>query len=889
MKKILKIIAVVLVLFIAFAVAVPFLFKDKIITEIKKAANENLNAKLDFKDLNISVISNFPKISLGLTELSIIGVDTFKKDTLIYVKQLNVAAGFWSVVSGSQTEISSIDINSPIINLIGLKDGKVNWDITKPSAEQPAAASETTPFKLSLKKYSIENAKMSYRDDAMGFSMLMENLNHTGSGDFTSDNFVLATKTEIEKLTTVYGGVAYLYNVKTSLKADMDIDMKNSKYTFKENELLLNDLPLNFDGFISMPAEDIGMDFKFNSPKSDFKHLMSLIPGVYQKEFKDVQSSGKMTFNGFVKGTYNDTSMPGFGINLIVDNGKFKYPSLPSAINNVNLKLAVANADGVPDHTKINLSKLHVELGTEPFDARMNVVTPVSNATFDGMIKGKVDLSHIKNFVPLDAGTALQGIFQADLSFDGNMNSVDKKMYEQIHAAGWMSLSQFVYKSKEYPSDIKVNDFKLAFNPRNITLENFDAAMGKSDLRAKGTIDNLLGYYFKNELLKGSFDLQSYQMDLNAFASDEQATQTSTDTSGMSVIAIPENVDFTLTASIGKILYDNLVIEKLNGNIAMRDRTLGMNDLTFNMIGGNVGMNGIYQTKDLKAPFFSYDMDLKNFDIQKTYKTFTTVQKLAAIAERANGNFNAAFKITGKMDERMEPVLTSLNGGGKLMTQQVTITNFEPLNKLADALKMPQYKQMNMGNTNLSFEFKEGRIFIKPFETTLSGTKSRIEGSTGFDQTIDYDMDMKIPKAMLGSATAKMVEGALSQVTGLVGKSFTIPDPVNVKIDFGGTVTKPTVKPDFGGSGKSVTDDLKNKAQEELDKKKKELEDKAKAEIDKAKKEAEEKVKAEADKLKKEAEEKAKKEADKLKKQAEEKAKKEAEDKLKGLFGKPKK
>ena len=50
----------------------------------------------------------------------------------------------------------------------------------------------------------------------------------------------------------------------------------------------------------------------------------------------------------------------------------------------------------------------------------------------------------------------------------------------------------------------------------------------------------------------------------------------------------------------------------------MRDRTLGMNDLSFNMIDGAVTMNGVYQTKDLKAPYFSYDMDLKNFDIQKT-------------------------------------------------------------------------------------------------------------------------------------------------------------------------------------------------------------------------------------------------------------------------------
>src|SRR5690606_26071591 len=164
--------------------------------------------------------------------------------------------------------------------------------------------------------------------------------------------------------------------------------------------------------------DDIVMDLKFSSPKTDFKYFMSLIPGVYKSNFKDVQSSGKLAFNGFVKGTYNDNTMPGYGVNLSVDNGNFKYPSLPAAVSNVNLKLAVNNADGEPDHTIINLSQLHAELGAEPVDARLHVTTPVSNATFDGMLKASLNLGNIKNYIPLD-DASLSGIFKSDVSFSG--------------------------------------------------------------------------------------------------------------------------------------------------------------------------------------------------------------------------------------------------------------------------------------------------------------------------------------------------------------------------------------------------------------------------------------------------------------------------------------
>ncbi len=55
------------------------------------------------------------------------------------------------------------------------------------------------------------------------------------------------------------------------------------------------------------------------------------------------------------KGPSNEKSLPAFNVNLSIENGKIKYPSLPSAINNIQVKSQISNPDGVMDHTVVNV------------------------------------------------------------------------------------------------------------------------------------------------------------------------------------------------------------------------------------------------------------------------------------------------------------------------------------------------------------------------------------------------------------------------------------------------------------------------------------------------------------------------------------------------------
>src|ERR1700749_4515670 len=318
MKKILKITGITLLVLIIALIALPFLFKDKLVKLAKDEANKNLNAKVDFGNFDLSVISSFPDFRFSIDNVSVIGVGEFDKDTLAYIKNLRTDVNIMSVISGDMIKIKEIVIDEPHINAIVMQNGKANWDITKPSADtsKPAQAADTakTKFKLSLKSFEIKKAQITYNDMQGKMSAALQDFDFKLSGDFTQDNFVMSIFSEIQKMTFSMGGISYAKNMHIKLKTDLDADMPNMKFTFKENEININELGLGVEGFVAMPDTNIDMDLKFFAKQTQFKNILSLIPAVYSKDFATVQTAGKLALNGFAKGTYNASTLPAFGL-----------------------------------------------------------------------------------------------------------------------------------------------------------------------------------------------------------------------------------------------------------------------------------------------------------------------------------------------------------------------------------------------------------------------------------------------------------------------------------------------------------------------------------------------------------------------------------------------
>ncbi|MFO0358401.1 MAG: AsmA family protein [Sphingobacteriaceae bacterium] len=803
-------------------VAAPFLFKDKIVALVKEQANANLNAKVDFGEFDLTLISSFPDFRFKINKVSVVGVVEFKDDTLAYIDQLTTDINLKSVIAGDQYQINSIVIDKARILGKVLKDGKANWDIAKPSADTTAAAPESTEptkFAMKLKELKIKNAYIVYDDQQGNMYAKLDDFNYDLAGDFTQDNFVLSNLLNIAKTTYAMDGVNYLTEANVKLKADLDMDMPKMKFTFKENEFSLNDLSLGFDGFVEMPDTNITMDLKFKAKQTEFKSILSLVPAVYSKEFASVKTAGKLALDGFAKGVYNASSMPAFAVNLTVKDAMFKYPSLPKSVNNINIDLHVTNPTGVLDATVIDMHQFHVEMAGNPVDLSAHVTTPISDPNIKAGLKGIINLASVKEFVPLEKGDDLNGTIKSDIKVAGRMSALDKKDFDNFKAEGSLEIEKMNYKTATLPYEVLLNAMVLKFTNEYVDLPNFDAKLGKSDVQAKGRIDNFMHYMFKDEALKGSFAINSKLMDLNELMGPEttetaaatpSAAPTSTDSG---VAEVPGNIDFVLDSKIDKVLFDNMVIDNLVGNIVVRNQKAEMTNLKMNTLGGSLVINGFYETTNPKKPTTGLNLKVENFDIQNTFKTFNTVQKMAPIGQYAKGMFSATLEnFNVALNDKMEPDLNTVKAKGVLKTNKVVVGGFPPFAKLGDALKIEQLKSMDVTNLLVNYKMENGRVILEPFDTKISGINTNISGSTGIDQTIDYKWKMDIPKSMFGGAANNALNSMLSQANAAAGTNLTTGDKIKVTALFGGTVTNPTVKTGLKEDTKSAVSTVTTQA-----------------------------------------------------------------------------
>ena len=817
MGKILKrffiAVGILILLVLAAAIIIPVFFKDKILAVVKKELNDQLNATTDFKDVELSLFHHFPQLSVSIEGLSIVGKDAFKDDTLISSKSIEVSLDLMAAINGKY-EIKNIGIVNPRIHALVHTDGAANWNITKPAPPTPSGT-PSKPFELKLKKYSIENGFIEYNDEQGKMHAIIENLNHSGSGDFSSDAFTLSTKTTADAITFINGNVPFLHKVKTAINLDLQIDNKTSKYSFNTDKIQLNGLKLSTKGYVQMPdTNSMNMDISFNTPSNDFKDILSLVPGVYQSNFKDIKTSGKLTLNGAVKGTYSKKQMPAYKVSLGVQDGMFQYPDLPDKVSNIQILLNVDNPDGVTDHTVVDLQKGHIEFGGQPFDMRLLMKSPVTDQWIDASAKGKLDLTQVQKFVKLEAGTKLSGMIAADVSVKGSMAAAQKKQFDKIDAAGTISFTGISYASKDYPDGVMLNSMTLTFTPKNVTVSNMKGAYMGTNFAGDGAINNFLGYYLHNEALSGAFHFSADKVDANKFMGTSATPTDTTKKTATTVFLVPANLDIELNAEVGSIKYDNMTITGAKASMAIRNEVVALQNLSGSALDGTFKMDGFYSTKkDKKNPDIQFNYTLTNVDVQKTYTTFNTVQKMMPVAKYVSGRVSSTLNLDGKLGADMMPVTNTLTGKGIMNLIGCTLSNFPVTDQLADKLHLTQFKTIKVQDQKIVFAFANGRVTIEPYKMKIGDIDAEIAGSHGFDQTMNYGVNLAVPRAMMGTEANNMVNGLLSQAAGK-GVPVKLGDKVNLAVKIGGTTTSPKIETNL----KNVAGDAVNTVKEEIKK-----------------------------------------------------------------------
>jgi hypothetical protein len=805
MKKlsslILKIAGGIILLLLLLLFIIPLVFKESLRTKVEQAMESSLNARIKFEDYSLSFFRNFPNLSFSLEGLTVTGISKFDNDTLASVGSFDLVFNLSSIFGKKGYEVKSIRVGRAAVKALVLKDGSVNWDIVKPSdeTEQQPETVASSELKVLLKKVVFSESSLSYMDEESDIQALLADLDFSLSGDMTASETDLQITAKSTAFSLVMDSVRYMNRAVVEAEIGLEANLDSMKFTFRENWLSVNDLKVNFAGEISMPGDNISMNLSFKTPETSFRSLLSLIPAIYTKDYKDIRTEGEFRLNGSLTGTYSeaDSTMPDFSAILEVNKGSLSYPELPGKITGINIKSDLFIDGTVMDRSEVNIDLLHLELAGNPFDMKFHLRTPVSDPDFSGSASGHLDLAALGEALPLN-DMSLSGIIDLSLEMSGKMSALDNKQYEYFRASGGLGIKDIDAAVKGYP-EVKIGKASFRFTPEYAQLDDAEFTVGaKSDFKLSGRLANYIPYIFRNKTVRGSLNMHSRIIDVPDLLSYmEPDTMAVSDTGSLALVRVPENIDFTFDAGADVFRYGKIEGKNAKGHLAIKNGILSIRDTGMELLDGILSADADYDTRDSLKPLMKADINMKDIAVKEAFNTFNSVKALVPAAGGIDGQVSLQLGFQSLLGRDMMPVTRTISGEGKLRSEEITLVKSETFNKVKDILKLGDKYSNTFRDVNISFRIDDGRIYVSPFDIRTGNLKMNISGDQGIDQSMNYLVKTEMPRSDLGSSVNSLIDNLSAQASAF-GIAFKPSDVIRVNLRVKGTFAKPEVSPVFG-------------------------------------------------------------------------------------------
>lgn len=492
-KRILKFLALILIGLLIAAIFLPYIYKDKLVANLKSMINNEIHATVDFSDIDLSIFRAFPDINVAINDLTVDGAGRYLDTRLLSAEDLSVSVSLASLINEDiPYQINSLHIDGADLHIVREADGSANYLITKEKVEDSASSA---PYTIALDQYEISNSNLRLIDKSSGLDLQMKGIDHKGKGNITESIYDLDTRTTAKELTARMDGAPVLLNVDAALDAMIHMDNSQEKYTLKENKLRLNTLEMQGDGFVQFMGEDMRVKADLKGLNNKFKNYLSVVPGAYKEKLKGVATNGTGALSIVVDGKYNGDKAiyPGLDLDLNIKDGYVLYRDGAEAVEGIQSVIRIDAKEGNYSDMRINIPTLKARVGNDFIDGQMLIVqdTPTDQKV-SGKLHADIDLRNWIAAIPEGTIEQMDGKVKSNIEFAGNTRDIKNENYTALQLKGDAKAANINIQLDDKNS-LKMNTAQLSASPQKLEAEAIDIQYGDNDInKVSAAVDNPL-------------------------------------------------------------------------------------------------------------------------------------------------------------------------------------------------------------------------------------------------------------------------------------------------------------------------------------------------------------------------------------------------------------
>jgi len=514
--------------------------------------------------------------------------------------------------------------------------------------------------------------------------------------------------------------------------------LDNTSISIEKLEAKLGDHPLQ--GFIHVNG------FKNPYIDSELKAKLDLADLGRFFPLTGMTLKGLFDLDMKVSGQLSDSLkiFPLIDAKLNVADGYVESESYPHPLKNTHLIVEALNQTGKLKDTRLTIDTMTYTIEDESFFVK-GQVSDLEKFNYDLAVKGVLYLDKLQKILDLD-DMLMAGEIDVDLKTSGNYPDLMTKRYHRLPAEGQVLMKNVIFRNDDIPHGLKITQGHFYFTNEKIFLDTLHGSVGESGFNLKGHLYNYMAFILHSEeKIKGDLFFESAYFNLNEILKSEKLTKNDTSHHHLEIVQLPKNIDFTFDTNIDNLLYKNLTVHDLQGELQLKDGVLTMKGTAFETLDANFELAGIYDTRDKDHTRFDVSLRITDLDITKAHNSLVTVQTVAPAAEHTYGIFSLDYKLEGELLPNMYPVFESVSGGGTIRIREAKINGMKLFHHISGITKKDELLNPDLKDIVMDTKVQDGIFYVKPFSMKLAGFETDIEGTHDLKGPMNYILKIALP------------------------------------------------------------------------------------------------------------------------------------------------
>lgn len=321
-----------------------------------------------------------------------------------------------------------------------------------------------------------------------------------------------------------------------------------------------------------------------------------------------------------------------------------------------------------------------------------------------------------------------------------------------------------------FPLRNRLSNVDVSFTTDSIAFNKVDYKVGRSNFAVRGSISNIKKALSgrARQPLKMAFMLRSDTIDVNQIAEavfagaaySESAVKTSVnldeeneelleakleqqaETKQSGALLVPMNIDALLRVSAKNIIYGDMLLHNMSGNVQVYRGALHFDQLRASADMGSVNLSALYSAPTKKNMSFGFGLQIKDLYIDKVLELVPAVDSIMPLLSDVKGIVNADIAATTDVDTMMNLKIPTLNAAIKIEGDSLVLLDAKTFRTVSKWLLFRNKKKNMIDKLSVEVLVKDSQLELFPFVFTMDRYKLGVLGYNDLALNFNYHVSV---------------------------------------------------------------------------------------------------------------------------------------------------